>query len=327
LHKNEWVNFTLQSVDCAILSVQKIFSILVVVKVLILKRLLKEILPIHIVAGWIFPDEQDNQSDVYLVKTDSFGDTLWTKFIGGEDYDAGFCVRQISDGYVIAGQTKSEGEPYNGLMIKTDLTGEVLWSKTFGGALSDAVFSVDVSDDGYFLTGSTNGTWWVTAMADMWAFETDVNGDLLWECVYDIRFGDIGFCGIQSTDGGYIMTGMTSHGFGGDLWLAKVGWGSSDVGTRNAPSPVADFVLYQNYPNPFNMETTVIFELNESAPVTLRIYDISGHEVQTVFQDVYFQTGTHSVSVQAERLATGVYFYRLEGEKGYTRTKKMCILK
>jgi hypothetical protein len=52
-----------------------------------------------------------------------------------------------------------------------------------------------------------------------------------------------------------------------------------------------------------------------------------GNEVQTVFQDVRFQAGIHSVCVNAGRLASGVYFYRLELDDSYIQTKKMCILK
>lgn len=281
----------------------------------------------YIVAGWIFPDEQDNQSDVYLIRTDSRGDTLWTKIIGGDDYDAGFCVRQTADGYVIAGQTKPQGKPYDGLLIKTDLTGGVLWSKTFGSALSDAAFSVDVSDDGYFITGSTNGTWWVTNKADMWAFQTDINGNLIWERILNIRLSDIGFSGIQSSDGGYVMTGMTSSGFGGDLWLAKLGQGSTSIDIKDTQSPVTDFILHQNYPNPFNAETTIFFELKESAPVTLKIYNLLGYKVQTVFQDARFPAGVHSVRVHAGRWDNGVYFYRLEANEGCSKIKKMCVLK
>jgi hypothetical protein len=281
----------------------------------------------YIVVGWIFPDEQDNQSDVYLIRTDASGDTLWTKIIGGDDYDAGFCVRQTTDGYVIAGQTKPEGKPYDGLLIKTDLSGEVIWSKTFGGELSDVAFSVDVSDEGYFITGSTNGTWWVTALSDMWAFTTDFNGNLLWERIYDIRFTDISFSGIQSSNGEYMITGMTSGGFGGDLWLAKLGQEPTGIIIKEKQSPVTDYVLYQNYPNPFNAETMFFFELKRSASIALKIYDLVGNEVQTVFQDVRFQAGIHSVGIHAARLGSGVYFYRLELDGGFVHTKKMCILK
>ncbi len=277
----------------------------------------------YVFAGWVFPDGKDD-SDVLIIKTDASGDTLWTKTIGGDDYDAGFHVRQTGDGYIIVGQTKPRGEDYDALLIKTDLSGELLWSKTFGGALSDAGFTVEVFDAGYFITGTTNGTWWLTAMADMWVFATDFDGNLLWEKIYDIRFAEMAFSGVLTIDGGYVISGTTSHGFGGDLWLAKLGQESSRV--DNHASGISGYVLHQNYPNPFNAETTISFELDQSSSVTLKIYDIVGTEVLTILDDIHYRAGSHSVHLNGNRMASGVYFYRLMSDGGFTQMKKMCVL-
>jgi hypothetical protein len=277
----------------------------------------------YIICGWIFPDEQSNQSDILLIKINSFGHTLWTKIIGEGDYDIGFCVRETSDGYIISGQTKSVGQPYDALLIKTDLLGNVVWSKTYGGELSDAGFTVEVSDGGFFVTGATNGTWWVTAISDMWAFKTDLNGKLIWERIYDIRFTDIAFCGIQSSDSGYVLTGITSHGFGGDLWLAKIN--HEVTGIKDGKSSVDDYALYQNYPNPFNPTTNIKYQIPALSFVTLKVYDVLGNEV-VILVSKEIPTGSYVVEFDASRLSNGIYFYRLQSGD-FVETKKMVLMK
>lgn len=82
---------------------------------------------------------------------------------------------------------------------------------------------------------------------------------------------------------------------------------ATDVG----PIPTK-FRLFQNYPNPFNSTTVVSFYAGESQRVDLRLYDVLGREVMTVLSGKV-SAGTHSVTVSADRLASGVYFLRSVG--------------
>jgi hypothetical protein len=277
----------------------------------------------YIIAGWVFPDEGNNQSDVLIIKTDSSGDTLWTKIIGGEDYDIGLCIRETQNGYVITGQTKPAGAPYDALLIKTDLSGEVLWMKTPGGQKSDCGFSLDLTaDGGFFITGTTNGNWWIH-QGDMWLFKTDADGNMLWERIYNIRLCDYAWSGVQTTDGGYVVSGMTSTGFGGDLWLAKIA--PAPTGIEENQSAVTDYVLYQNYPNPFNPSTAIKFTLPKTSDVSLKIYNIIGEEVVTLVND-RLSGGMYHYQWDAANLASGVYVYRLEAGT-FAEAKKMILMK
>ena len=96
--------------------------------------------------------------DIYLIKTDSNGDPLWSKTYGGLSQDSGYSVQQTTDGgYIIGALTNSFGSgDYDIYLIKTNATGETLWTKTFGGNDADFVSSVqETADGGYIILGST----------------------------------------------------------------------------------------------------------------------------------------------------------------------------
>jgi hypothetical protein len=96
-----------------------------------------------------------------------------------------------------------------------------------------------------------------------------------------------------------------------------------------------EFKLGQNYPNPFNPTTTIEFELVEPARVTLKIYNIVGQEVATLFNEEEMEYGRQIVQFNADQLASGVYFYKLEAtttdEQGNRNTfnsiRKMMLMK
>ncbi len=97
--------------------------------------------------------------DVWVIKTDAMGDTLWTKTFGKNGDDYGNSIHQTSDeGYILTGTTTSYGAGnYDLWLIKTNTLGDTLWTKTFGGSGEDRGYSVQqTSDGGFIITGSTD---------------------------------------------------------------------------------------------------------------------------------------------------------------------------
>ncbi len=85
--------------------------------------------------------------------------------------------------------------------------------------------------------------------------------------------------------------------------------------------------LSQNYPNPFNPSTLINFSINKSEKVKLEVFNMNGQLVKTVTNKLY-GAGSHSVKLNAENLASGVYFYRLSTSvSGVTLTKKLTLIK
>ena len=93
-----------------------------------------------------------------------------------------------------------------------------------------------------------------------------------------------------------------------------------------AESAPLEFKLFQNYPNPFNPMTEIKFSVEKPGRATVRIYSITGQEVAALFDAVAEAGRYYTLNFDAHRLATGVYFYKLDsGQK--TSVKKMLLLK
>ena len=112
--------------------------------------------------------------------------------------------------------------------------------------------------------------------------------------------------------------------FGRSIWIREAG--TDDVtGIVNIASSPDKFELEQNYPNPFNPLTVIQFSIPASGFVQLKVFDISGKEVQTPVNG-YLNAGTHKINFAAGNLASGVYLYRLT-TASYSKVKKMILLR
>jgi uncharacterized protein (DUF1501 family) len=97
----------------------------------------------------------------------------------------------------------------------------------------------------------------------------------------------------------------------------------------NGPSPKHNsYSLSQNYPNPFNPSTEITYTIKRESNVSIKIYDTSGREIQTLVNERK-PSGVYKVIFDAtgrKNLASGVYFYKLTADD-YTDVKKMILVK
>ncbi|HTX18840.1 MAG TPA: T9SS type A sorting domain-containing protein [Bacteroidota bacterium] len=119
---------------------------------------------------------------------------------------------------------------------------------------------------------------------------------------------------------GYLYAGT----YGGGVWKIPLWEFPMRVGETEARIP-ATFRLFQNYPNPFNPSTTIEYQLPVNSHVTLKIYDLLGREVAALV-DKNETAGDKSVTFDAGRLSSGVYFYRLDAGAHHD-VKKLLLLK
>lgn len=85
------------------------------------------------------------------------------------------------------------------------------------------------------------------------------------------------------------------------------------------------YYLFQNYPNPFNPTTTIKFEVPQTTNVKLVLYDLLGREIRILY-DEEAMVGITEISVSAEGLNSGIYFYRLS-TVNHSSSKKLIVLK
>jgi hypothetical protein len=169
--------------------------------------------------------------DVYLIKTDVNGDTLWTKTYGGTVYSDGYSVEQTSDsGYVIAGSTDSFGNGgFDVYLIRTDKNGDTLWTKTYGGINNDEGFSVQqTTDGGFIIAGATVS--FGSGNHDVYLIKTDFNGELLWTKTFGGTGDDYGFSVKQTNDEKYLVVG--NHSTGG-VYLIKTNESGDTLWTKS----------------------------------------------------------------------------------------------
>jgi PKD repeat protein len=166
--------------------------------------------------------------NIYLVKTNTNGDTIWTKNFGGMGSESGSDVQITKDGgYIISGSTTSHIRGKGGsdmYLIRTNADGVVLWDEVYGGTLDDNATSVqETADGGYAICGSTYSSNLSNGANDVYFIITDDKGKVLKEKHYGGRSFEEGFCIRRTTDGGYIICGYTySIGAGGsDFYLIK----------------------------------------------------------------------------------------------------------
>jgi len=257
----------------------------------------------YIVAGYAC-SYWDTLGDVYLIKTDSIGDTLWIRTYGGLNVDEGHSVQQTLDGgYVITGRTNSFGAgDYDAYVIKTDSFGDSLWTKTFGGTGYDEGNSVQQTlDGGYIIAG--------TSIYQVYLIKTNNQGDTLWTQFYGRTNPNIGYSVRQTSDGGYIIAGRTwgspfydvyfikTNSLGDTLWTRIYGDYHQDEGHSVQQTSDGGYII-AGFTNSFGASVDVYFIKTDSLGDTLwtRIYGGTsadwGYSVQQTLDGGYVIAGS-----------------------------------
>jgi len=214
----------------------------------------------YVVAGYTQSTDGDVHGnhgglyDAWVVKLAAARDTLWTKCLGGSQWDHANNIQQTIDGgYVVAGHSRSTDGDVHGnhgnsdaWVVKLDAAGDTLWTKCVGGSGNDEARCIQqTSDGGYVVAGHT----WSTdgdvngnhGSLDAWVMKLDAVGDTLWTKCLGGSNGEGANSILQTNDGEYLVAGWTSsidgdvHGIQGgisDVWVVRLDDGGDTLWTK-----------------------------------------------------------------------------------------------
>lgn len=186
----------------------------------------------YVIVGYTYSFGAGN-ADVYLVRTDTVGDTLWTRTYGGggDDYSYSIC-KTLDNGFVLVGRSSSFRQEDDVYLVKTDSMGNQIWEKTYGGSLFDIAYSIcETYDGGYIIAGYSSSF----GNAGAYVIRTDSQGDSLWTRLYGGAMSDLASHVELLDDTSYIIAGYTES-FGatnGDFLIVKFNDNGDTIWTRN----------------------------------------------------------------------------------------------
>lgn len=173
--------------------------------------------------------------DIYLMKLNDQGDTLWTKTYGSSSGDIGNCVKQTADsGYIITGYTGGfNASIVDAYTIKTDKNGDTLWTKTFGFNNADFGKAVaETPDHGFLVAASSYDT--AGTGYNLLLLRYDPSGLLNWFKEYFIPVEDEPIAIYAIPNGGYMIGGVLgnpiTHGY--LVSLMKIDESGDSIWTR-----------------------------------------------------------------------------------------------
>lgn len=180
---------------------------------------------IVLAARGVYITDPEQAEDTWLIRTDSLGDTLWTRLYEG--IGAWSIATAKDGGFILTGETNVYGENLRDLCLtRTDKNGDVMWVRAYGTMWTEIGWWAEQTTDGKFIVvgeGNSISDW---GKKNLWLLKVDENGDTVWTRLYGSWRSDWGSCLCQAPDGGYLVVGQTeswaSDWSNYELWLLKV---------------------------------------------------------------------------------------------------------
>jgi hypothetical protein len=122
----------------------------------------------------------NGQTDMWLVRTDAYGNTLWTKSIGGVAFDFANMVKPVPGGFVVCGVTNRTGSD-DAIIVKTDLSGNTIWTTVLGDSGTQWFEGFILNSDGGYTAVGVNTGAGTHGFYDIYLVKLNSSGTVLWE--------------------------------------------------------------------------------------------------------------------------------------------------
>lgn len=157
-------------------------------------------------------------SDVYLIKTNHHGDTIWTKTFGGySDENGRYIIRAADEGYIIVGTTGHYPTNCGMLVLKTNIDGDSVWTRTYGPSAWTVGYMIQQTfDNGYVICGRLGNA------EGHYLLKTDLSGDTIWTRIYPVSYNACALAVSPTSDGGYIIAGCSGAGTMETSWNVDI---------------------------------------------------------------------------------------------------------
>jgi hypothetical protein len=208
----------------------------------------------------------------YILRTDPWGDTLWTMVLGGPGYDAVYSLALTSDnGYLVCGTYFHPGSHSDCWLIRLNDGGDTLWTKSDYSSTNATVFAVQPVNGGDFILTGTRET--AGGSGHMYLMKTNGSGDSLWTRTYAYWDASGGNAVITTADDGYLICGYIDQNIpmwnrnlglvkvnsqGDTLWTRQFGSGAYEMGWSVCEAPAGGF-LAAGYTTGFGATTGDIY--------------------------------------------------------------------
>jgi hypothetical protein len=266
---------------------------------------------------------------IYVVRINAGGDTLWTRRYGGPGMDYGSGIRETPDGgFMVLGTTYSYGAGGSDIyLVRTDADGDTLWTRTYGGPGDEWGYDlIQTPDMGYAIGGRTSS--YGAGMQDFYVVKIQADGDIIWTQTHGGPANDLGLSIRETGDHGFIMCGYTaSYGSGrDDLYLVKFKPDAAGIGGLPQDDGVR---LELAGTNPFKHEVGITFGCRGSEVARVSVYSVSGKEVARLFKGSVSGRRTaqwDGCDAAGRDVSPGVYFVRFATRSGSV-AKKVVLMR